>query len=159
MPRRRHDQSSLMQRATRPLAHVRHPARHLRASQTKRGSTTTTFIVLLPLAAAAAQSGTNNVDTLRSPHQQHHSQPPGQDRALRAERDVLVQATSPHLAMESAQLLHANILLAREGSTLSARVENTAKLVVSRKAPEATPQGTPEIYLNSWPAELTLPFP
>jgi len=61
--------------------------------------------------------------------------------------------------MESAQLLHANILLAREGSTLSAHMENTAKLVVLWKAPKATPQGMPEIYLNSWPAELTLPFP
>jgi len=61
--------------------------------------------------------------------------------------------------MESAQLLHTHILLAREGSTLSACKENAAKLVVLRKAPEATPQGMPKIYLNSWPAELTLPFP
>ena len=51
--------------------------------------------VLPSLAAAAdsAQSGANGVDTRRGPRRLHQSRPPGQGRGLRAERDVLAQAT------------------------------------------------------------------
>jgi len=67
-------QSSLVWRATRSRAHVRHPARRLRASLTRRGPST----FALPLGAA--QSGANDVDTQRGPRL-HCSQPPGQGHA------------------------------------------------------------------------------
>jgi len=38
-------------------------------------------------------------------------------------------------------------------------LERLGVLIALRKAPEATPQGTPEIYMDPWPAELIAPFP
>jgi len=43
-------------------------------------------------------------------------------------------------------------------------LERLGVLIALRKAPEAAPQGTPEIYMGHWPAELIapphpLPFP
>jgi len=47
----------------------------------------------------------------------------------------------------------------RDVKAIDEALERLGVLIALRKAPEATPQGTPEIYMDPWPAELIAPFP